>query len=96
MPQATPQIPRFQSPVKGGVFYVVRRVYETYWVHEMDFSKIGCLSHYRLHYREVLHYWLILLHFREVLLYREFITLLEQSIIIDVFEDIPLVFMAAF
>ena len=48
-----------------------------------------------LHYREVLHYWLILLHYREVLHYREFITLLEQNIIIDIFQDIPLVFMAA-
>ena len=48
-----------------------------------------------LHYREVLHYWLILLHYREVLHYREFITLLEQNIIIDIFQDIPLVFIAA-
>ena len=44
-----------------------------------------------LHYREVLHYWLILLHYREVLHYREFITLLEQNVIIDIFQDIPLV-----
>ena len=36
-----------------------------------------------------------LLHYREVLYYREFITLLEQNIIIDIFQDIPLVFMAA-
>ena len=48
-----------------------------------------------LHYREVLHYWLILLHYREVLHYREFITLLEQNIIIDILQDIPLLFMAA-
>ena len=48
-----------------------------------------------LHYREVLHYWLILLHYREVLHYREFITLLEQNVIIDIFKDIPLVCMAA-
>ena len=34
------------------------------------------------------HYWLNLLH------YREFITLLEQNVIIDIFQDIPLVFMA--
>ena len=38
---------------------------------------------------------MILLHYREVLHYREFITLLEQKIIIDIFQDIPLVFMAA-
>ena len=38
---------------------------------------------------------MILLHYREVLHYREFITLLEQNIIIDLFQDIPLVFMAA-
>ena len=60
--------------------------------------KKKCLLHYWLnvlHYREVLHYWLILLHYREVLHYREFITLLEQNIIIDIFQDIPLVFMAA-
>ena len=57
-----------------------------------------CLLHYwlnLLHYREVLHYWLILLHYREVLHYREFITLLEQNMIIDIFQDIPLVFMEA-
>ena len=48
-----------------------------------------------LHYREVLHYWLILLHYREVLHYLEFITLLEQKIINDIFQNIPLVFMAA-
>ena len=48
-----------------------------------------------LHYREVLHYWLILIHYREVLHYREFITLLEQNVIIDRFQDIPLVFIAA-
>ena len=60
--------------------------------------KKKCLSHYwlnLLHYREVLHYWLIFLHYREVLHYRESITLLEQIIIIDIFQDIPLVFMAA-
>ena len=39
--------------------------------------------------------FMILLHYREVLHYREFITLLEQNIIIDLFQDIPLVFMAA-
>ena len=69
----------------------------------MDFIKIEndlkfFLLHYwlnLLHYREVLHYWLILLHYREVLHYREFITLLEQNVIIDIFQDIPLVFMAA-
>ena len=57
-----------------------------------------CLFHYwlnLLHYREVLHYWLILLHYQEVLHYQEFITLLEQDIIIDIVPDIPLVFMAA-
>ena len=48
-----------------------------------------------LHYREVLHYWLILLHYREVLHYREFITLLERNIIIDIFQDIPLDSMTA-
>ena len=48
-----------------------------------------------LHYREVLHYWLILLHYREVLHYREFITLLEQNVIIDIFQGIPLILMAA-
>ena len=48
-----------------------------------------------LHYREVLHYWLILLHYPEVLHYREFITLLEQNVIIDIFQDIPLVCIAA-
>ena len=48
-----------------------------------------------LHYREVLHYWLILLHHREVLHYREFITLLEQNMIIDIFQGISLIFMAA-
>ena len=36
-----------------------------------------------------------LLHYREVLHYREFITLLEQNIIIDIFQGIPLIFMAA-
>ena len=60
--------------------------------------KKKCLLYYwlnLLHYREVLHYWLILLHYREVLHYREFITLLEQNIIIHIFQDIPLLFMAA-
>ena len=47
------------------------------------------------YYRNLLQYWLILLHYREVLYYREFITLLEQNIIITIFQDIPLVFMAA-
>ena len=44
---------------------------------------------------EVLHYWLILLHYREVLQYREFITLLDNIGLIDISQDIPLVFMAA-
>ena len=43
----------------------------------------------------LLHYWLILLHYREVLHYREFITLLEKNVIIDIFQDIPLICMAA-
>ena len=38
---------------------------------------------------------MILLHYREVLHYREFITLLEQNVIIHIFLDIPLVCMAA-
>ena len=38
---------------------------------------------------------MILLHYREVLHYRKFITLLEQNIIIDIFQDIPLDSMAA-
>ena len=61
-------------------------------------TEIFFLSHYwlnLLHYREVLHYWLILLHCREVLHYREFITLLAQNVIIDISHDIPLVCMAA-
>ena len=33
--------------------------------------------------------------FSESIHYREFITLLEQNIIIDIFQDIPLVFMEA-
>ena len=37
----------------------------------------------------------MLLHYREVLHYREFITLFEQNVIIDIFQDIPLVCMAA-
>ena len=45
--------------------------------------------------KKLLHYWLNLLHYREVLHYREFITLLEQNIIIDIFQDIPLVCVAA-
>ena len=36
-----------------------------------------------------------LLHNREVSHYREFITLLEPNIIIDIFQDIPLVCVAA-
>ena len=40
-------------------------------------------------------YWLFLLHYREVLHYRAFKTLLEQNIIIDIFQDILLVFIAA-
>ena len=36
-----------------------------------------------------------LLHYREVLHYREFITLLEQNIIIDIFQGIPPICMAA-
>ena len=43
--------------------------------------KKTCLLHYwlnLLHYRDVLHYWLILLHYREDLHYREFITLSEH------------------
>ena len=35
------------------------------------------------------------MHYREVLHYREFITLLEQNIIIDIFQGTPLIFMAA-
>ena len=35
------------------------------------------------------------LHYWEVLHYREFITLLEQNIKIEIFQDIPLVCMAA-
>ena len=54
--------------------------------------KKKCLFHY---WENLLHYWLILLHYREVLHYREFITLLEQNIIIDIFQYIPLVLMAA-
>ena len=45
--------------------------------------------------KSLLHYWLNLLHYREVSHYREFITLLEQNIIIDIFQGIPLIFMAA-
>ena len=58
-------------------------------------AKSNDLKKMLLHYREVLHYRLILLHYREVLQYQEFITLLEKNIIIDIFQDIPLVFMAA-
>ena len=63
----------------------------------MTFEKKSLLHYWLnlLHYREVLHYWLNLLHYREVLHYREFITLLEQNIIIDIFQDIPLVCVAA-
>ena len=67
-----------------------------FWQDKM--TKKKCLLHYwlnLLHYREVLHYWLILLHYREVLHYREIITLLEQNVIIDIFQGIPLIFMAA-
>ena len=46
-------------------------------------------------YRDLLQYLLILLHYREVLHYREFITLLEQNIINDILQDIPLVFKTA-
>ena len=46
-------------------------------------------------YRDLLQYLLILLHYREVLHYREFITLLEQNIIIDIFQGTPLIFLAA-
>ena len=46
-------------------------------------------------YRDLLQYLLILLHYREVLHYREFITLLEQNVIIAIIQDIPLVCMAA-
>ena len=45
--------------------------------------------------KSLLHYWLNLLHYREVLHYREFITLLEQNIIIDIFQGISLIFLAA-
>ena len=61
-------------------------------------AKSNDLKKMLLHYQEVLHYRLILLHYREILHYheyREFITLLEQNIIIDIFQDIPLLFMAA-
>ena len=46
-------------------------------------------------YRDLLQYLLILLHYRGVLHYREFITLLEQNVKIAIFQDIPLVCMAA-
>ena len=46
-------------------------------------------------YRDLLQYLLILLHYREVLHYRELITLLEQNIINDILQDIPLVFKTA-
>ena len=52
--------------------------------------------------KSLLHYWLNLLHYREVLYYwlifitlSGSITLLEQNIIIDIFHGIPLIFMAA-
>ena len=60
--------------------------------------KKKCLLRYwltLLHYRDLLQYWLILLLYRGVLHCREFITLLERNIIIIIFQDIPLVFMAA-
>ena len=56
------------------------------------------LLHYRLnllHYQEVLHYWLIFITLSGRLHYQEFITSLEQNIIIDIFQGIPLIFMAA-
>ena len=43
-------------------------------------------------HRDLLQYLLILLHYWEVLHYREFITILEQNIINDILQDIPLVF----
>ena len=46
-------------------------------------------------YRDLLQYSLILFHYREVLHCREFITLLEQNIINDILQDIPLVFKTA-
>ena len=46
-------------------------------------------------YRDLSQYLLILLHYREVLHYRERITLLEQNIINDILQDIPLVFKTA-
>ena len=39
-------------------------------------------------YRDLLQYLLILLHYREVSHYREFITLLKQNIIIYIFQNI--------
>ena len=58
----------------------------------MDFSKIENDLKKK---KSLLHYWLILLHYWEVLHYREIITLLEQNVIIDIFQGIPLIFMAA-
>ena len=46
-------------------------------------------------YRDLLQYLLILLYYREVLHYREFITLLEQNIINDILQDYSLVFKTA-
>ena len=48
-----------------------------------------------LHYREVLHYWLIFITLSGSITLSEFITLLEQNIIFDIFQGIPLIFMAA-
>ena len=45
-------------------------------------GKYYIIGWFLLHYREVLHYW-------------EFITLVEQNIIIDIFQGIPLFFVAA-
>ena len=58
----------------------------------MDFSKIE--NDFKKK-KSLLHYCLFLLHYWEVLHYREFITLLEQNVIIDIFQGIPLIFMAA-
>ena len=58
----------------------------------MDFSKIENDLKKK---KSLLHYWLILLHYWELLHYREFITLFVQNVIIDLFQDILLVCMAA-
>ena len=94
-------ISRYSSSFYGGHFenrYPSPTGHIKWILARSNFLQKKCLLHYwltLLHYREVLHYWLILLHYREVLHYREFITLLEQNIIIDIFQDIPLVFMTA-